>query len=124
MQYGSLTQRRGGRWAPRRIVFQSAALFCALAAVLLQGDEVAKPAPRLAVVIPFSGVINPRLEQFFERKLNEAKDAGADVVVLEIDSPGGHLDASQRVAARLQHLGWARTVAYIPREALSGAAIV
>src|SRR5690349_20755104 len=45
-----------------------------------------KPKPRLAVVIPFNGVIDAGLEQFFERKLDEAQKAGADVVILEIDS--------------------------------------
>jgi len=45
-------------------------------------------------------------------------------VVVEIDSPGGMLDPSLKMAARLREIQWARTVAYIPREALSGGAIV
>jgi membrane-bound serine protease (ClpP class) len=84
----------------------------------------AKPQPKLAVVIPFQGAIDAGLEQFFERKLNEAQTAGADVIVLEIDSPGGNLRESQNIAVRLQHLDWAKTIAYIPHQALSGAAIV
>lgn len=109
-----------------RFAFHAMALLAMALGSLVSADDAApaQPKPRKAVVIPFNGVIDSRLEQFLERKLAEAKSAEADVVVLEINSPGGHLDESQRIASRLQHLGWARTIAYIPREALSGAAIV
>lgn len=68
--------------------------------------------------------INPFSESFFERNLEKAKDLGADVVVLEIDSPGGYIDSSLNIANALRDLKWAHTVAYVPREALSGAAII
>ncbi|MEX0818049.1 MAG: NfeD family protein, partial [Pirellulaceae bacterium] len=76
-----------------------------------------------AVLIRFEGPITPLLEQFIYRKLDVAKERGADLVIIEIDSPGGYLDASLNLADRLRDLDWARTVAYVPREALSGAAI-
>ena len=44
-------------------------------------------------------------------------------MIIEIDSPGGELFASERIAEHLQKLAWAHTVAYIPREAISGAAM-
>ena len=45
-------------------------------------------------------------------------------MILEIDSPGGRLKESLEIAKHLQKLDWAHTVAYIPRKAISGAAIV
>ena len=45
-------------------------------------------------------------------------------MIVEIDSPGGLVDSSFNVAHRLRDLDWAATVAFVPREALSGAAIV
>ena len=45
-------------------------------------------------------------------------------MILEIDSPGGRLKESLDIADHLQKLDWAHTVAYIPRDAISGAAIV
>ena len=45
-------------------------------------------------------------------------------MILEIDSPGGGLIDSLEMADHLQKLDWAHTVAYIPRYAISGAAIV
>jgi membrane-bound serine protease (ClpP class) len=74
-------------------------------------------------LIRFEGPITPLLEQYFYRKLDLAQRRKADVVVVEIESPGGFLDASLKIAERLRDLRWARTVAFVPREALSGAAI-
>lgn len=86
----------------------------------------AEPAARYErpVLIRFEGVIRPLLEQFLYRKLDEAERDGADLVILEIDSPGGLVESSFNIAHRLRDLEWAATVAYVPREALSGAAIV
>ena len=76
------------------------------------------------VLIRFEGPITAMLEQYVYRKLETAKKQEADLVVLEIESPGGELAASLNMAEHLRKLGWAHTVAYVPREALSGAAIV
>lgn len=77
-----------------------------------------------AVVIRFEGVITTMLEQYFCRKLNAAEKQGADLVVVEIESPGGDADASFRIAETLRDVKWARTVAFIPKAAYSGAAVV
>jgi len=86
--------------------------------------EPAGPRYERAVLIRFEGVITPLLEQFLYRKLDDAQQDGADLVILEIDSPGGLVESSFNIAHRLRDLDWAATVAYVPREALSGAAIV
>ncbi|MGD0896239.1 MAG: NfeD family protein [Thermoguttaceae bacterium] len=75
------------------------------------------------VLIRFEGVITPGLERFLDRKLAVARDEGADLVILEIESPGGLLEESLRIAERMRDLRWAHTVAYVPEKALSGAAI-
>ena len=76
------------------------------------------------VIIRFDGEIGPGLETYLYRKLDAAKQQGADLVIVEIDSPGGELLASLRIAEHLQKLDWAHTVAYVPQRAISGAAIV
>ena len=76
------------------------------------------------MLIRFEGPITPMLQQYLERKLEIAREKGADLLIVEIDSPGGMLDPSKAVAARLRDINWAHTVAYIPRQGLSGAAIV
>jgi len=77
-----------------------------------------------AVMIEFEGMITPIIEHFVYRKLDTAKARGSDLIILRIDSPGGMVEPSVRTAERLRDVGWAETVAYVPREAISGAAIV
>jgi len=76
------------------------------------------------IIIAFEGEIGPALEAYVFRKLDTAKEAGADLVVLQIDSPGGRVKETLEIAWQLQKLSWAHTVAYVPDRAISGAAIV
>ena len=75
-------------------------------------------------MIRLEGTISPLLEHFLYRKLEAAEEQGADLVILEIDSPGGFVESSFSMAYRLRDLDWAHTVAFVPEQALSGAAIV
>ena len=77
-----------------------------------------------AALIQIDGPIGPRLQAFLDRKLDEARANEVDLVILKIDSPGGYLHTTNEIVDRIRDLPWADTVAYIPREALSGAAIV
>ena len=89
-------------------------------------DAPPADAPRYqrGVLIRFEGMITPMLEQFLNRQLAVARQQEADLVIIEIDSPGGLVDPSFNVAHVLRQVDWAHTVAFIPREALSGAAVV
>ena len=100
-----------------------------IAALVLSttGGSAEQEAPAKAsrgVLIRFEGPIGPMLEHYLYRKLDQAKQYKADLVVVEIDSPGGFVDSSLNVAERLGDLDWAHSVAWVPREALSGAAFV
>lgn len=76
------------------------------------------------VLIRFEGPITGRLEYYLYCKLSAAQQKGADLVIVEIHSPGGLLEESLRIATRLRELDWAHTVAFVPEQALSGAAFV
>lgn len=109
----------------------SAAIGGLVACSAPQAAPAAKPtrppaaaAYRHAALIHLDGEITPWLEGYLERKLQAAQAAGADLIVVQIDSPGGYLEESGRMAEALQGLSTAHTVAYIPREALSGAAYI
>ena len=111
------------------------AILFAVGAVTLVGDEPAEkesapadkePAQQYKrpVIISIHGMLTPMTERSFHRRLMDAKSRHADLVVIEIDSPGGYVDSSVEIADALLHVDWARTVAYVPHEAMSGAAIV
>lgn len=80
--------------------------------------------PVNAVLVRFEGDITPMLRASLFRRLDTAEREGANLLIIEIDSPGGIVDDSKLIAERLRDVRWARTVAFVPREALSGAAIV
>ncbi len=76
------------------------------------------------ILIKFTGDINYRRTAFLRSKLIRAKSLNADLIVVEIDSPGGLKDESLELAELLRDIDWAYTIAYVPREAISGAALI
>jgi membrane-bound serine protease (ClpP class) len=54
--------------------------------------------PRGAVYrVPVSGVIEMGLAPFVERTIREAEAAGAAAIILDIETPGGRVDAAERI---------------------------
>lgn len=77
-------------------------------------------------LIKVEGEIQPLLTAYLKRQIERAVQRRADTVIFEIDSPGGLLQDSLQLAfaiADLEQHG-IRTVAYIPRDAVSGAALI
>ncbi|HUT11385.1 MAG TPA: peptidase [Thermoguttaceae bacterium] len=117
-----LRSRIPARWV---IGLLLAAIWLSGPATVRAGEDAPKKKYSLAVLIRFEGPITPLLEHFVYRKLDIAQQRKADLVIVEINSPGGLLNESLAIADRLRQIDWARTVAYIPeyQEAISGAAI-
>lgn len=64
------------------------------------------------------------LAQSVERRIRAAERAGADALVFEIDSPGGEVGASLRIAQLIKNSSIQNTVAWVRPQALSGGAII
>ncbi|MEX0715689.1 MAG: NfeD family protein [Planctomycetaceae bacterium] len=96
-----------------------------LPAGALREDAVAGE-DRKVRLIRVEGMIEPVLESFIERQIDRAVADGATVIVFEITSPGGYIVTSEQLATTIADLESKniRTVAYIPKQAISGAAIV
>ena len=78
------------------------------------------------LLIKIEGMIEPLMQNFFSQQLRRARAEKVDILIIEIDSPGGLLGTAETMAedlAALEDHG-IRTVAWIPREAISGAAII
>src|SRR5579872_1456503 len=91
----------------------------------MREDATTGEAPR-AMIIRVDNMIEPMLEQFVTRQIDRALAAGFNLLIFEIDSPGGYAISSMNLANAIADLNSkkVRTVAYIPKMALSGAAIL
>ena len=73
--------------------------FCLVACllfVLVPGSLLAVPA-KTVYVIPIKDTIDPGLAKFVARSYQEAEELKADMVLLEIDTPGGRIDAALEI---------------------------
>jgi membrane-bound serine protease (ClpP class) len=77
-------------------------------------------------LIQVKDTVDPILETFVERQINRAVAGGANIIIFEIDSPGGWMTSGEALANAIADLEDAniRTIAYIPNDALSMAAVI
>jgi membrane-bound serine protease (ClpP class) len=73
--------------------------------------------------IPVNGVIELGLAPFIARSLSEAEKAGARAVILDIETPGGRVDAAQQIVNALKEAK-VPTYAYVNRRAFSAGAMI
>lgn len=85
--------------------------------------SAAGQAPGPVYRVPVTGVIELGLAPFIERSLSEAAAAGASVVVLDIDTPGGRVDAAERIADAVSD-SEVPVYAYVNRRAFSAGALI
>lgn len=88
--------------------------------------DLTRPRPtsfKKPVLIEFHGEINGMLTGFFNRAMDKAEAAGADLILLEVDSPGGLKIESLQMTRRLRD-SQAYTVVIIENEAISGGSLV
>ena len=102
----------------RRLVVCS--LLCAVVPVTASAQ---KPAPGSVYRVPVSGVIDLGLAPFVARAIAEAERNGARAVVLDIETPGGRIDAAQQIVNSLKEAK-VPTYAYVNRRAFSAGAMI
>ncbi|WP_437185291.1 NfeD family protein [Planctomicrobium sp. SH668] len=89
--------------------------------------ELTPAAPiKKVVYIELHDVIDEVFKSFAQRQIERAVSSGADLIVFEIDTPGGLLTVCADLSQQISDLSKrkVKTVAYIPREATSGGAIL
>jgi membrane-bound serine protease (ClpP class) len=73
--------------------------------------------------VPVTGVIELGLAPFIERSLEEAAAAGARAVILDVDTPGGRVDAAERIADAIRDSD-VPVYAFVNRRAFSAGALI
>ncbi|MFW5952117.1 MAG: NfeD family protein, partial [Gemmatimonadota bacterium] len=86
-------------------------------------EEPAAPAEPAVYRIPVTGVIELGLAPFLQRSLDEAEAAGAEAVVLDVNTPGGRIDAAQQMVDAIKEAD-VPVVAFVDPRALSAGAMI
>ena len=89
----------------------------------LEGIELPEEGPLQVAVIPVKQGIGSPVLYILRRSIKEAITAGVDVVVLDMDTPGGRLDITLEIMEVLNEFT-GTTVTYINDEAISAGAII
>lgn len=74
-----------------------------LAGCVPGGRAAAQTSAGAVVRVPIQGVIELGLAPFVERTIAEAEAAGARAVILDINTPGGRVDAAERIIDAIQN---------------------
>lgn len=80
-------------------------------------------AGEVVFVVPIEGTIEKGLTEMLKNAFGEAEQAGASLILLEIDTPGGFVDAAQNIEKLIQQQEIPVT-AYVTGGALSAGALI
>ena len=76
------------------------------------------------VLIRIQDEISPLLREYVERHVKDAWGRGHNLFIFEIDSPGGDAAAGLQLGEFIKDMKGVKTLAYIPRNAISAAAFI
>ena len=104
----------------RRPATLAVALAATLGALTLPGLS---QGPGPVYLVPVTGTIELGIAPFIERSLEEAAAAGAAAVILDLDTPGGRVDAAERISDAIRD-SKVPVYAFVNRRAFSAGALI
>jgi len=76
----------------------------------------------LAIVLTADGPIVPPMLEYFRRGINTAQDRGAELLIIELNTPGGSVDTLLEIIQVMRNSEVPVVVYVAPREAIAGSA--
>ena len=113
-------QRKGWEMSGRHVMFAALCLLFGLSTVPARADAQGSGE---VIQIPVQGDIELGLAPFVERGLEIAETRGAAAVILDIETPGGRVDAAQRIANAVADAA-VPVYAFVNRHAYSAGAMI
>lgn len=80
--------------------------------------------PRLAAIVPITGEISDVTTESLERRVQIGRDNGAEVIIFEIDTPGGAALAADNICNFIKNLVDVYTVAWVNTQAISAGSMI
>jgi len=81
-------------------------------------------AGKKVVVIPVTGTVNAPLSAFISRVVRENRDCKECVLIFEMDTYGGEVDAAFTIVDTIMSAGSIETIAYVKNKAISAGALI
>ena len=109
---------------PHELAVRSAVLLAAalIAVTLFAGAQPAAAQGSRAYVLTLNGPLTPAQAAYLERALGQAQGPEAEVIVLQLNTPGGDISLMQRMVALIRGSQTPVVVFVSPRGALAGSA--
>ncbi|RFB17562.1 nodulation protein NfeD [Bacillus sp. HNG] len=89
----------------------------------LMPNKSSSAADQVVYIIPLEETVEKGLGAFIDRSITDAENKGADVIIFEINTPGGAVDAATKIGKRIQE-STIPTVAYVNNDAISAGAFI
>lgn len=99
-----------------------AAITCAFLLAALPAGSGQPPAQPEVLVLTLDGPLTPASAEYLDRGLALAEQSGADLLVLQLNTPGGSIDVMNRMVQSIRGSGVAVAVYVAPRGAMAGSA--
>lgn len=87
-------------------------------------QTVEKAPPGRGVIIPISDEISDVTTESIKRRVEQAKDDGATVVIFELDTPGGYVTSALDICNFIKRQTDIKTVAWVNSEAYSAGSMI
>ncbi|MGD6832199.1 NfeD family protein [Sutcliffiella halmapala] len=104
-----------------RIGYVSAFLLALILSLFPMAPSTVDSAEKLVYVIPVEDTVESGLLAFINRSIEEAEDAGADLIIYKLHTPGGLVDAASDISKSFKSTS-IPSVAFIDTRALSAGA--
>ncbi len=112
------------RTTPTSTITRLCLLLCLFLLLPLAGSKAQSPAGTEVFVIPVSGEVEPAMAAFIKRATRDAARVPDSVIVLELDTFGGRVDAALAIVDTMINLGPHRTIAWVKSKAISAGALI
>ena len=101
-------------------------VFLLSAALGAAADESASAVghTRDVIVIPISGNVDPGMAAFISRAVRQATEQPNPLIVLEMDTFGGRVDAALQIVDTLSGIPQDRTIAFVKNRAISAGSLI